>query len=143
MPASKADSLPDDEKKLLVLGITFEIEDCATTLVQCVMEKTTSIPNFGDQTQTGELDFAKIAEHVKTIDTYKYGGSLTTPPCSEGVTWLVSSKPLPLDVKSYLAAKRLMKYNSRYTQNDPGQQNLLEYAAEAIQSKKDKDNKGA
>lgn len=111
-----------------MLGLVFDLsEDSSTTpIVHDVLAHLPSIPHSGDRCQTDTLDFAEIANHVKNTDIYKYGGSLTTPPCTEGVTWLVSSVPLPLDVASFNKVKRVVKYNSRVSQNDPGLANLEE-----------------
>lgn len=57
-----------------------------------------------------------------------YQGSLTTPPCSEGVTWLVSEKTLPVNVATYKAFKSIIKFNARYAQNAPGEENLITFA---------------
>ena len=60
---------------------------------------------------------------------YTYAGSLTTPPCSEGVTWYVVEDVLSMSVTQFQAWKNLMKFNSRVTQNAPGLPNLIELAA--------------
>lgn len=39
----------------------------------------------------------------KDIDTYyTYRGSLTTPPCSEAVTWIIFSTPVPISFRQVL-----------------------------------------
>lgn len=56
---------------------------------------------------------------------FQYSGSLTTPPCKEGLTFLVMEEPLALDVKTYNALKAVIKFNARYSQNKLGEENLL------------------
>jgi len=40
------------------------------------------------------IDMSGLADAIKLSSFYKYDGSLTTPPLSEGVTWLVAKQPL-------------------------------------------------
>lgn len=61
-------------------------------------------------------------EHV-TIDvnkllpaqttSYRYTGSLTTPPCSEGVQWIVMTTPVQLSADQIAAFKGVMRANNR------------------------------
>ncbi len=64
-------------------------------------------------------------EHVKVdVDallpvihaSYRYDGSLTTPPCTEGVKWVVLATPITLDASQILAFTRLIRHNSRPVQ---------------------------
>jgi hypothetical protein len=43
--------------------------------------------------------------------------------------FLVAEKPLPVDPTSFNALKRVVKFNSRFTQGGLGEPNLIEKAA--------------
>jgi carbonic anhydrase len=47
---------------------------------------------------------------------YSYTGSLTTPPCSEGVTWYVLKTPLTLSSQQLASFSKLYPHNARPTQ---------------------------
>ena len=51
---------------------------------------------------------------------YSYMGSLTTPPCSEGVLWLVMQQPLTLSAPQIDAFSRLYPMNARPMQRAAG-----------------------
>jgi carbonic anhydrase len=64
-------------------------------------------------------------EHVKvdvdallppTRTSYRYDGSLTTPPCSEGVKWFVMTTPVQLSAAQIAAFTALVKDNNRPVQ---------------------------
>jgi carbonic anhydrase len=49
-------------------------------------------------------------------DFYTYPGSLTTPPCSEGVRWLVAAEPLTLSAEQLEAFDAVLHNNNRPVQ---------------------------
>lgn len=51
---------------------------------------------------------------------YTYMGSLTTPPCSEGVTWVVMKQPVPLSQQQLDIFTRLYPMNARPVQQASG-----------------------
>ena len=54
---------------------------------------------------------------LPTIRTsYRYDGSLTTPPCSEGVKWIVMTTPIQLSADQIRAFTHIIHDNSRPTQ---------------------------
>ena len=48
--------------------------------------------------------------------TYRYSGSLTTPPCTENVQWLVLKTPVEMSEAQIAAFKQIMKNNNRPVQ---------------------------
>lgn len=55
---------------------------------------------------------------------YRYEGSLTAPPCTEGVLWLVMKQPLEVSAVQLAALHRLFPDNARPTQPLRGRQVL-------------------
>lgn len=51
---------------------------------------------------------------------YTYMGSLTTPPCSEGVLWMVMKKPMPISAEQIDIFARLYPMNARPIQAASG-----------------------
>ncbi len=48
--------------------------------------------------------------------TYRYDGSLTTPPCSEGVKWFILANPVALSTQQIAAFRAIVPANNRPTQ---------------------------
>lgn len=76
-------------------------------------------------TETPALAFGTLVEAIKGQNILSYTGSLTTPPCAEGLKFLVTTQQLPLDVASFNTLKAVVGFNSRFTQNTVGATNLL------------------
>lgn len=51
---------------------------------------------------------------------YAYMGSLTTPPCTEGVLWLVMKQPVQVSQEQIDIFSRLYRHNARPTQSAAG-----------------------
>jgi carbonic anhydrase len=52
----------------------------------------------------------------KSSGYYTYSGSLTTPPCSEGVTWIELKKPVMVTQRQLTAMRRFYYHNQRPVQ---------------------------
>lgn len=80
----------------------------------------------------GGIDFSGVVAQVASSNILQYTGSLTTPPCSEGVTFLLVESPLKINVPDYNAIKKVVRFNSRLTQNVLDADNILGVGANSI-----------
>ncbi len=62
--------------------------------------------------------------------SYRYDGSLTTPPCSEGVKWIVMATPNQLSADQIAAFRNIIHGNNRPTQPLNGRDVVLDEVAE-------------
>ena len=58
----------------------------------------------------------------KTRAIYRYDGSLTTPPCSEQVSWFVMTAPIELSAEQISTVSTALPDNSRPVQPPNGRQ---------------------
>lgn len=113
---------------LAVIAFFVEIaidDDRVSNFLTAALSRVTEIPQPGQIVSTGALNHTDLQYHLSRSDVYQYAGSLTTPPCSENVSFNVVARPLYVHARDYCALKKIIKYNSRYTQNRPGRFNLL------------------
>ncbi len=73
------------------------------------------------RTKGVEVHYEHVNVDVDTLlppvlTSYRYNGSLTTPPCTEGVKWMVLTTPIELDAGQVRAFTDLIHGNSRPTQ---------------------------
>jgi carbonic anhydrase len=68
-----------------------------------------------------KLDLAGMLPAAKGY--YAFAGSLTTPPCSEGVSWMVLKTPVTLSQKQIKAFRQLFSFNARPVQ--PGYDRVI------------------
>ena len=103
----------DKDGNLVVVAVMFD-EGAANPLIASLWS---GIP-------AKEGDKHAIAEPLNAMDLlpaerhyYRFSGSLTTPPCSEGVTWLVVTKPVTVSKSQVAAFKKAMGHaNNRPVQ---------------------------
>ncbi|KAJ0168437.1 Carbonic anhydrase [Colletotrichum tanaceti] len=121
-----------NSSSLAVVGFPIEVSETSDPLLASVFRNIDQVAAVGSRASTGPLDYTTLVDHLSKNTIYQYSGSLTTPPCAEAIAWNVVGTPIPIDIKTYLKAKSIMKYNARYTQNSPGEINLLEHTYKTL-----------
>ncbi|KAI9166695.1 Carbonic anhydrase [Paramyrothecium foliicola] len=118
---------------LAVVGFFIEVADHQEQPLELLENVFANVaPKTQFPVATKSLDFKLLTDHLRSSPVFQYSGSLTTPPCGQGVAWNVVEKPVLIDVATYRKIKGIMKFNSRYTQNTPGQINLLDNARNVL-----------
>lgn len=106
----------DAEGRLAVLALVLEQGE-AQPAVQAVWNNL-PLEKHELQPAVGALDPADLLPRERGY--YTYMGSLTTPPCSEGVLWLVMQTPVPASAAQIEIFSRLYPMNARPVQAASG-----------------------
>jgi carbonic anhydrase len=97
------------EGQLAVVGIMLN-EGAANTALAPVFEH---MPATKGPEQSVEATLDPTAFFPATTTTYRYMGSLTTPPCTEGIHWNLFTTPVDVSVEQIEAFKALFEMNAR------------------------------
>ncbi|MBE9532271.1 MAG: carbonic anhydrase family protein [Proteobacteria bacterium] len=116
----------DGEHALMEMHLVHKAADGALAVVGVMIEEGKHNSSFdnawhnlpahsGDHKDVGVL--MKAAELLPKSKGYTtYSGSLTTPPCTEGVTWLVLNESIHLSKKQIEAFAHIVEHNNRPVQ---------------------------
>jgi carbonic anhydrase len=103
----------DGDGNLAVIGILFQ-EGAENEALQDII---THLPKDTGKQHLHKLVSVNPADFFPQSKLfYKYSGSLTTPPCSEGVYWMVFKQPVEASAEQLEAMKILMGENNRPVQ---------------------------
>jgi len=103
-----------------------------SVMLETIFSVADAITAPGTKVETPPLILSEVVNLLKANSFQGYMGSLTTPPCSEGVNWLVSTAKLGVSVNSFLKVRDIIGFNSRFPQNSPGQPNVLQFASTGL-----------
>ncbi|HJV68270.1 carbonic anhydrase family protein [Ideonella sp.] len=106
----------DAEGKLAVVAVLLD-RGVAQPIVQAVWN---ALPLEKNEAQAapGTIDLNKLLPEDRRY--YTYMGSLTTPPCSEGVLWMVMKTPVPVSPDQIDIFAHLYPMNARPVQQAAG-----------------------
>ncbi|TQN64552.1 Carbonic anhydrase [Colletotrichum shisoi] len=122
-------------KAIPVMGSTpVKAEAASSNLLETVFSSLDAIKEPGTVTKTGALNMQEVVSLLSAGSFQSYMGSLTTPPCSEGVQWLVSTQRLMVQPQTFTAVRDVIGFNARFPQNTLGQENILQVAQKSIAS---------
>ncbi len=68
--------------------------------------------NAGESKQLAANALRNLEKKQKVANYYRYNGSLTTAPCTEGVRWFIMDQPLKISKQHYQAFRQAIKHNN-------------------------------
>ena len=112
-----------EDGALAVIGVLIESGSINTALTP-FWHYLPSVP--GESEQIKEVIVNALNLLPSTKHTYRYTGSLTMPPCSEGVKWFVLTTPVKMSQSQIAAFKKILYGNNRPVQSLNGRELLVD-----------------
>ncbi|XP_075232048.1 putative carbonic anhydrase 3 isoform X2 [Lycorma delicatula] len=102
---------------LAVLAFIFQMREKDYKPLNTMIEQFPHLTEEGNTVQTNKSFTLSsiLGRNMEVFYTYK--GSLTTPPCSEVVTWIVFPDPLPISYNQMLKFRQMKTHESKLVDN--------------------------
>lgn len=102
----------NDKGELAVVGVLIEkgAENAAYKAIW------SNLPKKADEKKSVAVDINASELLPKEKDYFTYSGSLTTPPCSENVRWIVLQSPIQMSEAQIKEIQKIMHKNNRPVQ---------------------------
>ncbi|XP_023308849.2 carbonic anhydrase 13-like [Lucilia cuprina] len=98
---------------LAVLGVFYNVEPSANNFegLSKIDQALGAIQQYNSSTLVNNLILEKLFDDIDKDEFFTYKGSLTTPPCSRAVTWIVFPEPIYISTQQIQGLRSL--YDSR------------------------------
>lgn len=103
----------DAAGKLAVVGVMIQ-EGEAHPELALLWEHMPTAPGRKEAVEGVKVNASKLLPG--NLASYRYSGSLTTPPCSESVSWFVLQEPIQASAEQIAAFRKVIHGNNRPTQ---------------------------
>ncbi len=103
----------DEDGNLAVIALMFK-EGKANPALQTILDNMPQHAGDKHDLSTTKLNALSLLPEDK--DYYRFNGSLTTPPCSEGVLWIVMKHPVEASKTQLEAFSKVLGKNNRPVQ---------------------------
>jgi carbonic anhydrase len=100
----------DREGKLMVVAVPLK-SGAASTTIHAIWTHFPKIKGVEQDISGTQLNAADLLPH--DVRYFTYSGSLTTPPCTEGVTWIVLKTPVAISAEQINAFGAIYPHNAR------------------------------
>lgn len=107
----------DSDGKLVVVAVLLK-KGNANAMLAKIWEHLP--PTEGPESEVGGVEINPSALLPAEIGYYTFAGSLTTPPCSEAVTWFVLKKPSEISAEEIAAFAKIYPHDARPIQPTNG-----------------------
>ena len=111
----------DAEGHLVVIAVLFELGN-ANSLIETLWE---NIPAVKEKPHDSSISIQAQDLIPSERSYFTYAGSLTTPPCSEGVSWYVLNSHTTISPQQLTAFAKIYPMNARPIQPTNGREILL------------------
>jgi carbonic anhydrase len=98
----------DEAGNLVVVAVMFEQGEANAALGKAWKH----MPEKAGKSEKRAMPISAEAILPKERDYYRFNGSLTTPPCSEGVVWLVMKQPISASAEQIEKFKHAMHHDN-------------------------------
>lgn len=117
------------DKKLAVVGVFIE-EGVANPAFDSVWSNLPAVRGMEHHLENVKVDVNRLLP--QKTNTYRYIGSLTTPPCSEDVQWVIMTAPIRMSASQIEKFRNILKGNNRPPQPLYGRAVVTERASERM-----------